>query len=109
MIEFLLANKADIEARDNDGKTALLVAVLSGSKVAVETFLEHGARVDVADKLGATALHLAVIDRLNSELLEPLIQAGANLNARNIEGGTPLHFATYCLVLGIDYTWCAKE
>lgn len=44
---------------------------------------------------GKTALHIAV--ERNLVLVRPLIAAGANVNAQDIEGNTPLHYAIKAL------------
>jgi len=48
--------------------------------------------IDMEDKNNMTPLHSAVISR-NIEVLTFLISTGANVNAKNINGWTPLHYA----------------
>lgn len=49
----------DINARDANGRTPLMLAVLSGQSRAVEVLLAHGANVDAADRYGVTPLQAA--------------------------------------------------
>jgi len=42
VVELLLANKADVNAKDNSGKTPLHIAVSKGHKDVVELLRQHG-------------------------------------------------------------------
>lgn len=61
VMERLLAAGADLEARDEEGRTALHVAITSGSGYtrSVEALLRHGADPNPRDVHGATPLMLA--------------------------------------------------
>lgn len=54
--------------------------------------IEHGADASGANDAGTTPLHMAVL-RGRMELLETLVAAKANINAKDIKESTPLHFA----------------
>ena len=64
-----LADRVDIEARDANGRTALMLAVLHGQTDAVDTLLANGADPNAADESGATPLQVAVLNH------HPLIAA----------------------------------
>jgi ankyrin repeat protein len=49
----------DVNARDADDRSALLLAVLNGRSKAVELLLAHGADVNAADRAGTTPLQAA--------------------------------------------------
>jgi ankyrin repeat protein len=53
----LLEHKADIDAKDVNGKTALHWADTSGVEAVVPLLLEHKADTDAKDNDGWTALH----------------------------------------------------
>jgi ankyrin repeat protein len=57
--ESLLANKADVNAKDNDGWTPLHEASYEGSKEVAEVLLANKADVKAKDKLGNTPLQAA--------------------------------------------------
>lgn len=59
MVELLLANDANIEARDNDGRTPLMSAVLGGREENVKLLLARNADIHAKDNSGKTPLTLA--------------------------------------------------
>ena len=56
---FLLAQGADIEARDSGKRTSLILAIESGWPKAVELLLEWGAEQDIEDLMGRTPHKIA--------------------------------------------------
>ena len=60
MIEFLIENGADIDAKTAHGFTPLLYASKNGHHSIIELLVVNGADVDIKDKAGLTPLmHLA--------------------------------------------------
>lgn len=61
IMQILLSNGADLNAREdaNDGWSSLMNAVKKNDKTAVEILLKKGARTDIADSEGYTALRIA--------------------------------------------------
>jgi tetratricopeptide (TPR) repeat protein len=59
IMAFLLAQGADIEARDSGKRTSLILAIESGWPKAVELLLEWGAEQDVEDLMGRTPHKIA--------------------------------------------------
>ncbi|MCP5373561.1 MAG: ankyrin repeat domain-containing protein [Hyphomicrobiales bacterium] len=59
----ILAAGTDVNCRDQDRQTALMIAAEGGSLDASRVLLAHGARVDVRDVFGHTAM-----DRAQSKL-----------------------------------------
>ena len=58
-IKDLLAKGADVNAKDDDGGTPLLIAVTLGNKEIAELLIANGADVNVKDKHGGTPLDWA--------------------------------------------------
>jgi ankyrin repeat protein len=58
-IVVLLENGLDIDARNTDGRTSLMLAALSGDEKLTEYLLENGADIMVKDKSGQTAVDLS--------------------------------------------------
>lgn len=77
-----------------NGKTALMLAAERGFFQSVRVLTKAGAKVDAKDANGDTALALVILDeqtKINKMLLVRfLIRQGANPNAKNRSGRTPL-------------------
>lgn len=97
-VRVLLLLGADANAVDGRGETALHSAAYSGRSRVARLLLDHGARADVRGKDGRTALHMASSsdnpeDRLGT--FAALLDGGADPNARDADGVTPLMDAVY--------------
>src|SRR5205085_6938049 len=68
-------------------------AAMKGDTAAVRKLLLAKSDVNATQVDGASALHWAVY-RDNIELVDLLLKAGANVNAANREGTTPLFMAS---------------
>ncbi len=90
-LEAALAAGADPEQRSATGDLPLLTAVKARRADAVKALLGAGADPDNTNRLGESSLHVAVAG--TAEVLTPLLEAGANPNARDAGGVTPLMLA----------------
>lgn len=95
VIEALLAIGADVDEVDSEGQTALMLAASWGHPSSVNALIRVGnASINLKDEGGDTALHEAA--RANElETLSELISLGADKDARNKLGATPLLLASH--------------
>jgi ankyrin repeat protein len=88
----LLTQKADVNAPQADGATALHWAVHRGDAATVDLLLNAGANAKVANNYGATPLSLAA-ESGNAAITRRLLDAGADANGRLLNGETVLMMA----------------
>ena len=79
-VRSLLQKKADVNAPQTDGTTALHWAVRLDDLETAEQLIRAGANVSAATRAGATPLQLAVING-NAAMIEKLVKVGADPNA----------------------------
>jgi ankyrin repeat protein len=79
-VRALIEKKADVNAPQIDGTTALHWAVQANDQALTEMLIAAGARVSTANQSGVMAIQLAAMNG-NAAILERLIQAGADPNA----------------------------
>ncbi len=97
VVKLLFDYKPDINARNWQGKTALMLATMKvwkqiGSKI-IQLLLENGADPNIMDNIsGDTALILASIDG-DIEIAQLLLNKGANINLKDLSGKTALDYA----------------
>ena len=82
VIKTLITAGADVNAKDEEGYTALVYATGSKNPEAVKILLSAGADVNAKAEEGWTALLDAVYYNDNLEIVKILIAAGADINAR---------------------------
>jgi uncharacterized protein len=85
----LLAQRADVNAPDVDGATALHYAVHYDDRALVDQLLRNKANPKVANRYGVTPLMLAATNR-NVLIADALLKGGADPNAALPEGETVL-------------------
>lgn len=86
----------DIDAKTDDGKTALHIATKTGYYFTVQELLEklanHRADINTKDNDGETALYLAA-KGWNLEVVDLLSKKGSDINVEDNDGKTALHLA----------------
>jgi ankyrin repeat protein len=88
-IDFVLTNGADLEAKDNNGYTALHCSVSIGNIEMAKLLLEKGADIDAKDFNGNTPL-LSEVAKGNIEIVKFLLEKGADIDVKDLDGNTPL-------------------
>ena len=87
-VRALIAAGASVEAKAEDGWTALMLASRQGHELCVRALIAAGARVEATDKNGETALMLASAGG-HEPCVGALIAAGASVEAKKKDGLTP--------------------
>lgn len=92
LIKYLRESGFDLNARNHVNQKTPLMISLENRKACVTRYLVNaGVNLEDVDKDGRTALHHCVRQRESLERLEFLLQSGANVNAKDFKGETPLH------------------
>jgi ankyrin repeat protein len=94
LVDYLIGKGADPNEMDADRISVLGSAVIGNHAATIDVLLKRGAKVNHVDNLGMTPLlYAASIDFGETVVLEKLIAAGADLNAKTKEGLTALDLA----------------
>jgi hypothetical protein len=94
LVDLLLRRGADPNEVNRWQTSMLSWAVLHNHSEVVRRLLDQGAKIDTADVDGVTPLMYAVlIDHGDTTVLEQLLTAGANRNAKDPQGRTALDLA----------------
>jgi hypothetical protein len=91
-VQGLLARGADVNAKDDHGRTALMEASWNGQLAVVQTLLAKGADVSAKDGWGETALMKASWNG-QPEVVQALLAKGADVHAQDNSGQTALSMA----------------
>ena len=92
-VRALIRAKADVNATEPDGTTALHWAAQADNLDIVRLLLASGARVSTANRYGATPLSLAAVNG-SATMIEALLAAGADPNTVVSRGQTVLMVAS---------------
>jgi ankyrin repeat protein len=94
----LLSAGADVNLRDSEGSTLLMLAAHSGNLAMVSALLEAGTEVNACDERGWSALMKAAynadLDRGFADVVQALIDAGADVEMPIGYGIRPLMLAS---------------
>ncbi|XP_059139291.1 serine/threonine-protein phosphatase 6 regulatory ankyrin repeat subunit C-like [Physella acuta] len=107
----LIANNANIHARNGQGNTALHLAVKFDLEYSIKVLIEHGANINDQNNEGNTPVFLMT----NDKLIHFLVDARTDINLQNKLGETVLHHAfnvnagRVLLEMGADMEICAHN
>jgi uncharacterized protein len=91
-VRLLISNGANPNQSDEESRSGLHYAAMSGNLRIIAILIKAGARLDPKEKLGNTPLHFAV-ERDQAEAAQLLLDAGAAVDPENKNGMTPLMMA----------------
>ena len=84
IVKLLILQGADVNAKDNDGKPPLHIVLEYGT---ISEINQNGADVNAKDSYWKYPLHRY------KDIIKNLISGGANVNAMDKNGNTPLQYA----------------
>jgi ankyrin repeat protein len=93
-LQTALAQGADPNERDNEGRSPLIHAAIDNRLEAAELLLGSGADPDAQDEVGNSALHYAAQEH-HPEMAVLLIGHRAIIDVEDIHGNTPLWRAVF--------------
>jgi ankyrin repeat protein/predicted Ser/Thr protein kinase len=88
-VKMLLEKKANVDAQDKRGLTALHHAIAEGKPDAANLLLDAKANLNIKDAAGMTPL-LACIEYGRSPIMKTLLDRGADIEIADANGTTPL-------------------
>ena len=89
VVELLVAKGADVNTKEEEGYMPLDFAIISENTEIADLLLEHGGKSGANDSIQVAA------SVGNIEAVKRHLAAGADVNAKDVDGLTPLFFAVY--------------
>ena len=94
-IEVLCKFGADCNFRDKNNWSALHFAAANAqTSDIINILVKYGANINIGNKCGTgTPLHYGICEQNNVDNIRTIIALGADINATDSDGNTPLHYA----------------
>jgi hypothetical protein len=86
-------SKLDINSKDKDGQTALMIATMYNYVDTLKKLLKNGADINAKNNVGMSALMIATKEN-DYNIVYLLLKNGADINAKDNDGKTAIMFAT---------------
>ena len=93
IVKFLIENGAAVNAVEIDNRSALHFATIRGHLSIMRFLLENNAEVNLRKRLGLTPLHVVAQQSRETDLVQVLLDHGADIEAPDDRGDTPLDWA----------------
>lgn len=91
VVNYLIGKGADVNARDEQGRTALMEAVNAYKQDVISALIDAGADINAGDNRGCTALMRAAYIGY-PELVKYLLSKSADKNQKDYDGNLPIHY-----------------
>ena len=91
----MIDHGADVNAINTEYQTALMLACQKANESAVHALLKSGGDPNIPDANGETCLRIAIQNQSSGELVQALIEYGADVDAVNRHNRTALLLACY--------------
>ena len=92
-VQYMVYKHSDIEVKDKDGNTPLIVAIANDNYGIAHLLIENGANIENPDMRGNTPLMVASAAG-HVKMVKLLVSKGANVNASSDSGNTALQYAS---------------
>ena len=90
VLQVIIDHGADVNATNKQKRTALMLASMNGNMDVINVLLKVKAKMEIEDADGYTWIHYAVVKSCNKEVLQAIIDHGANVNATSKQKRTAL-------------------
>jgi ankyrin repeat protein len=90
-VKYLISKNADVNAVDEQGRTALMEAVNAYKLDEIKDLVDNGADINKADNKGCTALMRAAYIGI-PELVKYLLEKGADKTMKDFDGNLAIHY-----------------
>ena len=108
-VSSLIGYRANVNVQDLEGNYCLMQAIKNNNLHIVETLLRYSANPNLLDQNKRNCVHWAINNSAadadaSNEIENALLSSGGNLNAIDIKGRTPLHYAFVKIGQPLDYS-----